>query len=163
MEIALPTESAGVEVHEGGCLCGAVRYRASGRPRYQAACHCRFCQHITGSGFLVEAVFLKENVSFTRGTPKVYAYKSPAHGRTMHPQFCPECGVTVGLTMERFPQVQAIFGGTFDEPGWFAMEKHIFTNQALPWMGYSENMDIFEGHSMKLDGSPEEPSRKSLA
>jgi hypothetical protein len=43
------------EKHEGGCLCGNVRYVTHGSPRYQAVCHCTFCQRVTGSAYLVEA------------------------------------------------------------------------------------------------------------
>jgi hypothetical protein len=35
---------------EGGCYCGAVRYRAEGQPQLEAQCHCRECQYITGGG-----------------------------------------------------------------------------------------------------------------
>jgi hypothetical protein len=31
-------------IHEGGCLCGAVRYRVSRQPEFALACHCRYCQ-----------------------------------------------------------------------------------------------------------------------
>ena len=40
--------------HEGGCLCGAVRYRVEGNPDETEGvgiCHCRFCKRRTGSAF----------------------------------------------------------------------------------------------------------------
>ena len=37
----------------GGCLCGAIRYQASHRMSDAMACHCRRCQRLTGSAFLV--------------------------------------------------------------------------------------------------------------
>ena len=45
------------EIHQGGCLCGTVRYRTVGRPERTTICHCTFCQRLTGSAFLVEPVF----------------------------------------------------------------------------------------------------------
>jgi len=44
----------------GGCLCGDVRYLASGDPVVTSICHCRDCQKQIGSAFV-------EVVAVTRG------------------------------------------------------------------------------------------------
>src|SRR5258708_32619699 len=36
------------EPTEGGCLCGAVRYRVSGEPVAATLCHCRSCRKASG-------------------------------------------------------------------------------------------------------------------
>ena len=38
-------------IHEGGCLCGAVRYRVEGEPALSSVCNCTSCQRRTGSAF----------------------------------------------------------------------------------------------------------------
>ena len=43
----------------GGCLCGDVRYSASGEPGVTSICHCLHCQKLTGSAF-VEVVAVPE-------------------------------------------------------------------------------------------------------
>ena len=37
----------------GGCLCGKVRYSASGDPAFVGVCHCTDCQKFTGSAFAI--------------------------------------------------------------------------------------------------------------
>ena len=47
-----------MQSHEGGCVCGAVRYRAEGMPLRVTACHCTMCQRRTGSAFGVGAYYV---------------------------------------------------------------------------------------------------------
>jgi hypothetical protein len=50
-------------IREGGCACGAVRYRVSGEPINVNNCHCRQCQCQTGSTSVVNAFFEAERVT----------------------------------------------------------------------------------------------------
>ena len=150
-------------LHGGGCLCGRIRYEVAGPPRWQAACHCRFCQRMTGSAFNAISYFLRKNVRYTSAQPTEYAYVSPVHGRALRPQFCPRCGVTVGLTLERNEAVYGILIGTFDAPDWVTVDKHIFVQSALHWDAFANTMDVFEEHSATSDGQPVTPSRPRLS
>src|SRR5215831_18948106 len=61
--LATSSKRFGMTVDQmGGCLCGEVRYKALSEPVRVTICHCTFCQRITGSAFLVEPVFRKEDV-----------------------------------------------------------------------------------------------------
>ena len=62
-------------LHEGGCLCRAARYRAHGEPARTLACHCTFCQRFTGAAYNVECLFPKDQLEFL-GTPLV-TYRAP--------------------------------------------------------------------------------------
>jgi hypothetical protein len=55
------------EIHEGGCLCGSVRYRAKGKPSRVSVCHCTDCRRCTGSAFAVVAHFKDENLEISGG------------------------------------------------------------------------------------------------
>ena len=65
----------GVEnIHEGGCLCGGVRYRTKGDPKRVGVCHCRYCQLRTGSALGISVYFDAEAVEVLQGALKPYAY-----------------------------------------------------------------------------------------
>ena len=48
---------------EGGCACGAVRYRMEGGPIVVHGCHCRFCQRMSGSAFAVNVMIEADRVA----------------------------------------------------------------------------------------------------
>jgi hypothetical protein len=141
----------------GSCMCRSVRFRALAPPEKTNVCHCRFCQQLTGSAYLVEPVFLTQNVVFEGGPISTYDHRSPTHGRTLHVHFCPSCGNTVSLTFERFPALRGMCAGTFDDPSWLVPDRHIFTESAMRWMTYPEGIACYAQHSLRLDGTPETP------
>ena len=53
--------------HEGGCVCGAVRYRVKAQPQAGLVCHCTWCQRRSGSAFAFVAYFNEADVEFLRG------------------------------------------------------------------------------------------------
>lgn len=55
------------EIHEGGCVCGAVRYRVKAPPQAGLVCHCTWCQRRSGSAFAFVAYFNEADVEFQRG------------------------------------------------------------------------------------------------
>ena len=68
----------------GGCLCGRVRFTASGRPYRVGLCHCLDCRKHHGALFHASAIFPETAVAVT-GETRTYA------GR----HFCPHCGSPV--------------------------------------------------------------------
>lgn len=44
----------------GGCLCGKLRFTADQQPIRTFACHCQFCQRVTGSSFDAESIFPRD-------------------------------------------------------------------------------------------------------
>jgi hypothetical protein len=68
-------------IRQGGCLCGAVRYRLRGKPYRHGICHCADCRKESGSVFVAYAHWKIED---TEVTGSVSTFK----GRS----FCPTCG-----------------------------------------------------------------------
>ena len=67
--------------HAGRCLCGAVRYRATGAPEWIANCHCDSCRRATGAPVTTYAGFPAERFAYVAGEP-VRFHSSPGVTRT---------------------------------------------------------------------------------
>src|SRR5262249_23932705 len=149
------------ESHEGGCLCGAVRYRARGEPMRVTICHCTFCQRLTGSAFLVEPIFKREEVTFGGEAPRAFEHRSDGSGKRVTVHFCQRCGASLMLSFERFPEVIGLCGGTFDNPNWFerglGKGRHIFIRSAQKGVVLPANVELYEEHAIAPDGTPNTP------
>lgn len=130
------------DVHEGGCTCGAVRYRTTGKPKRVSACACRWCQTRTGSALGVSVYFSKGDVTFFQGALKSYRLVSDA-GRWIETKFCENCGTTVGWTLEFLPDYHGIAGGTFDPPTfWYTLERFVFARSKPDWLVIPDGIDV---------------------
>ena len=145
---------------EGGCLCGKVRYATLAVPGRVTVCHCRFCQRATGSAYMVEPIFTKEDFELVSGSPKTYDQVSEGSGKVVHIHFCGECGTKLWLSFERFPDAVGVYGGTFDDPHWFPIEppgsKHIFLGVARPDTVVPPGLPTYVEHATTNDGEPQE-------
>src|ERR1700759_2864728 len=103
--------SESVEQWEGGCLCGAVRFVASGAPKALYWCYCESCRRHTGEPVAVFAVFDHEAYKVTKG--EIIKFDSTP-GQTRR-GFCGRCGST--LTCESPPTAPEthFHVGAFDE------------------------------------------------
>jgi hypothetical protein len=104
----------------GGCLCGAVRFVASGQPYRVGICHCLDCRKHHGALFHASAIFPAAAVSISGDT---HAYA----GR----HFCPRCGSSV---FSRSTDEIEINLGAFDEPNRFAPTYELWTIRREDWL-----------------------------
>ena len=137
------------ETHEGGCLCGAVRYRVTGDQYVAGICHCTFCQRRTGSALGIVVYFDEKDVEILRGTLNTYEHRSDESHRWLRLEFCPTCGTTVTWTAEVLPGARGIAGGTFDDPNWLKLERHGWTRSAQHWVVFPADVELFEKSALK--------------
>jgi hypothetical protein len=130
--------------HKGGCFCGSVRYRVSGLPAIAQACHCKFCQRRTGSAFALLAAFKEDQMEITGLPMTQFEYRSDESDRWLRSHFCARCGTSVMITLEKNPGILVISGGTFDEPGWFKLTRHIWTRSAHDWIMFPPDTQVRE-------------------
>ena len=152
-----------MESLEGGCACGAVRYRLESTPMFVHCCHCKDCQRQTGSAFALNALIETNRVSVLGG--EVSRSQMPTDsGRPHGIDRCVKCGTAVwseygGIAALRFVRV-----GTLDEPTKLQPDVHIYTRSKVPWVSIPEGVPVFEAYyaSKKL-WPPESLARRKSA
>jgi hypothetical protein len=127
---------------EGGCACGAVRYRLTSDPLFTHCCHCRNCQRQTGSAFVINLLIEADRVELLAGAPQ--PVDVPRDDGSMQRIFrCPTCQVAV-FSHYGHPGVRFVRGGTLDQPSSVEPDVHIFTRSKLPWITLPDSAPAFE-------------------
>lgn len=125
----------------GGCLCGKVRYTASGDPAFVGVCHCTDCQKATGSAFGVVIGVPAPAVS-VQGAVTTFR-KTADSGKSIDRNFCPACGSIVCESVEVMPGVVMIPAGTLDDTSWVKPGMQIFCDSAQSWVHLGGEMKSF--------------------
>ena len=141
----------------GGCLCGSIRYTILQQPILAYTCNCRFCQKDTGTAYRSALAILNENVELIGKDFSVYTYKSVEHGRELYKNFCPDCGTTISLKTERFPERQVIMIGTLDDPSQIELSTHMFAEEAFDWVEFPKDHVVYPKHRINDDGTTVSP------
>jgi hypothetical protein len=114
--------------YEGGCLCGAVRYRATGKASNATLCHCQTCRRAAGAPLVAWVTFARSGFAFTRGEPVRYR-SSPLVIRA----FCGRCGTPLSYARDDEPESIDVTTISLDRAAELAPRDHIWTRHALPW------------------------------
>jgi hypothetical protein len=120
---------------EGGCLCGAVRYRVSGEPYHLTHCHCTMCRRASGAPFVTW--FSAPSAGFLVTPGELVHYRSsPGAVRS----FCGRCGTQ--LTFQRDDGVSEIdiTVCSLDAPETLAPEDHTYVRSRLRWVALSDRL-----------------------
>ena len=127
---------------EGGCACGAVRYRLASEPLFVHCCHCLNCQRQTGSAFVVNLLIEADRVEVLAGTPQpVDAPRDDGSVQRIHR--CPDCQVALFSEYGR-PEMWFVRGGTLDEPRDVTPDVHIYTRSKVGWVKLPEGTPAFD-------------------
>jgi hypothetical protein len=121
-----------------------VRYVAHGAPSIAQVCHCTFCQRRLASAFAIIAAFPESAVEVVQGQLVECEHRSDESHRWLKMNFCARCGTTIFHTAEIRPGIRSIAAGTFDEPDWFAIERHIWVQSKRPWVAIPKGVATFQ-------------------
>lgn len=129
---------------DGGCTCGAIRYRMTTRPLFVNCCHCRWCQRETGSAFVINAMIESERLEVLEGQPELTNTPSES-GKGQLIARCPACHVALWSHYAGAGhKVSFVRVGTLDEPDRLPPDVHIFTRSKQPWVNLEGGAPVFE-------------------
>jgi hypothetical protein len=127
---------------EGGCSCGAVRYRLASEPLFVHCCHCLNCQRQTGSAFVINLLIETDRVELVTGDPQPVDVPRD-DGSSQRIFRCPGCQVAVFSEYTR-PEFRFVRAGTLDDPSSVRPDVHIFTRSKVPWVTLPDSVPAFE-------------------
>lgn len=129
---------------EGGCTCGAVRYRLNRAPMITHCCHCSWCQRETGSAFVINAVIESSQLDLLAAPPEIILTPSYS-GRGQMIARCLNCRVAVwshyGTAREAAAFIRV---GTLDDPSAITPDVHIFRSSAVAWLALTDGKPAFD-------------------
>ena len=112
---------------EGGCMCGAVRFKVSVPPLATIACHCTGCQKLTASAFSLGVAFPDGALQVTQGA----LVRGGLHGA--HEQlYCGHCKNWVATRPAGMNLIN-VRPTMLDEHAWYRPWIETMTSEKFPW------------------------------
>ena len=127
---------------EGGCACGKVRFKITGKTMGAGACHCRTCQYASGGGANYWVLARKTGFSITKGEVKVHASMAES-GTAMGRAFCADCGTPLYTVSGPLVPFYPVKVGALDDPSDFQPQMHVYMVDAQPWHLTHEGLPQF--------------------
>src|SRR5213075_2145859 len=123
---------------EGGCMCGAVRYRATSTPIRGVICHCAMCRRHSGAPVLAFVHFAAKDFTWLSVPPARYRSSEFAERG-----FCPGCGSTLSMHEEALADRVLITVGSLDDPARVHIDDHVWTKDRIPWFDVADDLPRF--------------------
>lgn len=133
-------------IFEGGCLCGAVRYRVSARPVATVHCHCTDCRRLGGTGHATHTVVPQDAFALT-GQHSEYKRVADS-GNTINRRFCTTCGSAVFHTRDGMEGKIVLRTSSLDDPEIARPERSIYAASALSWDPVDPELPAVEGMTL---------------
>ena len=124
---------------DGGCMCGAIRYRVNGAPNYAGICHCDDCRRATGGAYVPWFGTSPDKFEVIKG--KIAFHESSPGTRR---GFCSSCGASLTFGGEGWNDI-ALTIASLDDPNTLTPESNVFLRERLHWVKFNEDMRNYEG------------------
>ncbi len=127
------------ETVEGGCLCGAIRYRIRGEPIGSGTCQCRTCRKASAAAIVPWLHLDAGSFAFIAGQPVSFA-SSPSVTRT----FCGRCGTPLTYRTTSYGPTIDVTTCSLDDPERFPPIAHVWTSHKLAWVRLADGLPCLE-------------------
>jgi len=129
---------------EGGCGCGAVRYRLNDEPYIVHNCHCSLCQRQTGTGSAVNAFIETDRLEHLSGDLSEHKFTTGSGGTQIVVR-CANCGTPLWSHYPRLGRrVAGVRVGTLDDPSATPPDVAIFVADKPGWAPLPEGVPRFD-------------------
>lgn len=124
---------------EGGCLCGAIRYRVT--PPFVDAgyCHCHLCQRSSGAPVLAWLTLPVAGFAYLQGEPAVF--RSSSHSQR---EFCAACGTQLVFRRSVDPETIDVTLASLDDPEPMPPQYHIWRQSRIGWFETADGLPRHE-------------------
>jgi hypothetical protein len=123
------------QTFEGGCLCGAIRYRSTVSPVRGVICHCTLCRRHSGAPILAFVHFPLEAFTWVKGEPTRYRSSKFAERG-----FCSKCGSTISMHEEVLCDRVQVVVGSLDDPNRVKLDDHVWTDVRIAWFDVKDDL-----------------------
>ncbi|MEP6883560.1 MAG: GFA family protein [Gammaproteobacteria bacterium] len=117
-----------MQIHEGGCLCSAIRFRISGEPTFSSVCHCSTCRRASAAPTVAWLTFDRSQVDFLSGHPRNYR-----SSQGVVRQFCGTCGSQISYQSATRPETIDITTASLDNPNLFPPTFEVWLEHRVLW------------------------------
>lgn len=124
-------------IREGGCLCGAVRFKAEGEPLNVRICHCRNCQKAMGSPFYARALFPQSALTVDGEAARF------ATSARLDRVFCPRCGTRM-FSWRTDGSVTGVALAVFDDRNAFQPTEHMWVSEKMDWVRIDDGLKQYQ-------------------
>ena len=130
------------EIFEGGCLCGAVRFRANVPPVRGVLCHCSMCRKHSGAPALAFVHFPVASFRWLGREPARYRSSKFAERG-----FCPDCGSTLSMHESVLEDRVQVTLGSLDAPGRARLDDQVWVSSRIEWFEQIVDLPAFDENS----------------
>jgi hypothetical protein len=124
----------------GGCACGAIRFHLASAPYDTGWCHCRLCQHISGSAGMVFTTVPIADLVVDQGADRLGRFRSTSFGER---EFCRDCGAPLTIHVAHQPDEIDIAVGALDMPGAVSPGFHLYVDEVPSWMTLADGLPCY--------------------